>query len=451
MEARVAMKTPLAYARTRHVGIALSADRLVAFLSRRQIGAEAAQIWSRPLTPSPAADTGTNLGEALGALRNVTGGGTLHVALMPPLASFRRLDLTGVNEVEAKRIVQRDPSRFLFLPCRSGVAIDLWGNGWRRTSPFTLIAAPSSVLEALGAATRASGWSLGAVIPASLAWASPTEHRRSHDCVACLGTHIEVVLTARGTPTALRRIPCPPGALKPSHVLALLAERGITVQPDATVMLSSDEAMAVAAERAASFAGPIVLPERERRAVRQREQRGTRFRFVASVFLLALTAGLEFWDVARERASVAAERRRIQRPVIEAVAVRESVSVLNERLAAIRSLESSASYWSSWLASLAAKLPSDAFLVSLSAGGDSLRLEGAATRATPVFEALTGVPGVRSLRSDGPIRQEVRGGDATSEHFLIAALLDRSGMSNSGTDRAVPPNVPLGAAPGRAP
>ena len=429
------MSISFARARTPDVGIALSPNRLVAFLSPRHRGArgkDAPRFWAQPIVPSVDANGCGNLTEVLGALRAATGGTTLHVALMPPLAHFRRLDLAGLNEAEAVRVVGRDPLRFVALPGRPELAIALEGSGWRRMSAFALTAVSSPVLEELGAATRASGWSLGSVRPAPLAWAAAATRRHTHDCVACLPAHIEVVRSVKGTPVSFRRLPAVTAERTAEEVRALLVTRGIDIAPNARVMLSEDEAMAVAAEYAACATGPLALPGREQAEARLRARRGTIGRFAAAALLLALTAALELWDVQRERTNVAAARARIRHSLTDAVAVRESLSVARDRLAAIRSLESSAPRWSTWVAQLAERLPSDAFLVSLSASGDSVRLEGAATRAAPVFDALSGVPGVRAVRPDGPIRQEVRGGDAASEHFLISASLDRREIATAG-------------------
>ena len=418
--------------RSRDVGIALSANRLVAFLPPHRAsarGKETPRFWARPVAQSKDANRWGGLTEVLAELRAATGGARLHVALMPPLAHFRRLDLVGLNEGEAARIVGRDPSRFVALQGKPELAVVVEGSGWRRMSPFALSAIRSSTLEELGAAALAGGWSLGSVRPAPLAWAAAAARRRTHDSVACLASHVEVVRSAKGTPVSFRRLRVATDGRTAEGVRALLVERGIDIARDATVMLSEDEAMAAAAEYVVRATGPVALPERERADTRRRQRRGTVARFAAAGILLALTAALQLWDVQRERTNVAAARARIQRPLADALAVRESLSVANERLAAIRSLESSAPGWSTWVAQLAEKLPTDAFLVSLSAGGDSLRLEGAATRAAPVFDALSGVPGVRSVRPEGPIRQELRGGDAASEHFQIAASLDRREMA----------------------
>jgi Tfp pilus assembly protein PilN len=233
-------------------------------------------------------------------------------------------------------------------------------------------------------------------------------------------------------PLTYRRLRPPPGELTAAALRASLLERGLDVEPDATIMLSQDEAMAVAAEYASRGAGPLALPRRERMDARLRSRRNTSARLLTAAVLLVLSAALEMWDVKRERTNVDAARMRIQRSLSEALAVRESLSVVNERLGAVRSLDSNAPHWSTWVARLAERLPPDAFLVSLSGAGDSLRLEGAATRAAPVFDALSAVPGVRNVRPDGPIRQEVRGGDAASEHFLISASLDRREMAAAG-------------------
>lgn len=447
--------------RERRVGIALETNRLVARLPVGQRDANASfehTVWIRPLTPSAESvdESWTDLAEALVELRGVLGvkRGLLCVALMPPLSQLRRLDLTGMTESEARRVVSRDPARF--LPLRSKrLTVELEGTGWRRTTPFLLAAAPTATIEAIGGAARQAGWSLGDVVPAELAWAAAARregrtHRKAGELIVCLERHIAVVRVDRHGIISIRRTPAAHEDATPSAVRAQCAERGTAVSSDARVIASPDEAAALAAELAPLTPGPTFLPAEARTRVRQRVRRATTRRLAAVVLLLALAGALELFGLARERASIAGERTRIRRTVAQALVVRESVAVLSERLAAVRAVALDSPRWSTWLATLADALPSDAFLLSLNAEGDSLHLEGSATRAAPVFDALAAVRGIQGVRPEGPIRQEVRDGGATSEHFVLAALLARPDSQQREIIGGATPNAKAIAANGRA-
>jgi hypothetical protein len=449
------MRAPWRNAGEQSVGVALAADRLVARLPRRgraRGAADAGELWVHRLgTGSDTSEPWPDLAAALSELREALGGGRrrLSVALMPPLAQMRRVELAGLNEREATRIVSRDPSRFLLVGARP-VAVTCEGTKWRHTSPFTIMVVPQPVLEAVGGAARRSGWSLGGVVAAQRAWAAAAGAvHEPRDIILWLDTHLEILRVANGIAIALRRAAIPVGDVDPSALPALLAGRGIDVRADARVISSLDEAAALAASFAPRTSGSVLLPDAEREIVRHNRRRATIARVAAVAALAAATALLDLWGVARDRSQIAAERARITRSVGQALAVRESIAVRQERLEAVRAIGTGASRWSELLEDLAEGLPPDAFLVSLDAGGDSLRLEGASGRAAAVFDALTALPGVRSIRPEGAIRQEVRGGDAVSEHFVLAALLARAD-SSAATERPAP-NGHGGGAPGRQP
>jgi Tfp pilus assembly protein PilN len=134
---------------------------------------------------------------------------------------------------------------------------------------------------------------------------------------------------------------------------------------------------------------------------------------------------LQLWGSARERSMIAGERARLRASVAEALARREAVAGAAEGIATVRAAAESAPRWSALIASLAETLPEDAFLIALGGSGDSLRLEGIAPRAAPVFDAVARIEGLRSLRPDGPIRQERSTAGATSERFTLTASLER--------------------------
>jgi hypothetical protein len=189
---------------------------------------------------------------------------------------------------------------------------------------------------------------------------------------------------------------------------------------------SSDTPALVAARFATRAAGPSLSPEAERLVLQQRTRRLTLARFAAAALLLVAAAGAQLWGSSREHNRIMAERERIRETVDRALVTRDSLTEAMARLTTLRSSASSATRWSALIASLASELPDDAFLASLRGDGDTLRLEGSAARATGALSAVARVRGLRSVRPEGPIRQEISDDGSTSERFTLSAVLDRT-------------------------
>lgn len=447
--------------RTTRVGIALAADRLVAVLP----GDAPTAPWTRPLTPTgDPAVTWPDLADALGRLRETIGGapfrGVLHVALLPPLAQLRRVELPGLSSSEARQVLRREPSRYLPLADdASAVELEIEGEGWRRASPFTLFAAPRALIDGIHAAAEATGWRVAEIVPAESAWAAGAStllaraNGGGRALVVCFDDRVEVVRVKDDRVATIRRVPVETPDL-PSLALALAGNgdgegsrrTGVAVigdSPAAEELRAALGTPAVApraakgdgalqlspALLAARFApradGPALLPEAARLTVEHRGARATKLRFAAAAALLLAAAGLQLAGTGRERARIAAERDRLREPVARAMATRDSLEQVAGQLALLRSTAASAPRWSALIASLSSELPDDAYLISLRADNDTLHLEGSAARASGVFDALARVRGVRMVRPEGPIRQEVSADGVASEHFTVSAPLGR--------------------------
>ena len=408
------MRFARVFSRSRSIGVALDDTGLRAWLPAPG-PRNATRVWTRALARAPEAGEWTDLTDALRELRSLVGGhvGVIHLALMPPLGRVRLIELPGVSEKEAARVVRRDPSRF--FPVRAArLAVELQGSGWRRLSPFLVAAAPHYIVEQAAAAAAASGWSLGGIAPAQLAWAVLGQGAGPHSLVIRCADHIELLRIARGALIGARRVP--------------LSESASTAESSAQPKIIASESEA--AERAAALinrpAGPMLQSESARSAVRRTQRKRAILRSAVAAALLVGAAALELSGLRQERSRVAMERRRIHAAVAQSMAVRESIAVSTERLAALRGVGAASARWSELLATLAEQLPSDAYLVSLTAEGDSVHLEGAALRAAPVFDAVNAISSVRGVRPDGPIRQELRGAEG-SEHFVLSAFVRGSG------------------------
>jgi Tfp pilus assembly protein PilN len=400
-----------------HLGVALAADRLVAVLP----GSESGDPWRRALSPSPdpsvaSPDLATAFAELREALREASHGRTrravLHVALLPPLVHWRRIRLPGLRIDEVRQVLRREPSRYLPIAADPApLVIELEGTGWRERSPFTMVAAPRTLIEGICAAAQESGWEIAELVPAHAAWAASARSSRhvgrSTERTLLIAHHdrIDVVTSRGGCATEVRRLPAALRATVPDSPAAVQA-------PDA-----------LAARFAPRAGGPALLPESVRALGARRTRIAAITRLAAAAALVFAAGMIELWGSTRERAMIAGERARLRASVAEALATREAAAQATTRLAAVRSASESAPRWSALIASLAESLPDDAFLVALGASGDSLRLEGIAPRAAPVFDAVARIEGVRSLHPDGPIRQERSITGATNERFTLTASM----------------------------
>ena len=460
------IRRPL-FPRTLRVGIAIDRDRVIAAIP----GDDPVTPWGRPLTPPGDADaTCPDLAAALGELRarcvarregvarDELFRGELSVALLSPLGELRRVELPGLSLAEARQVLRREPSRYLARSADSAtLELEAEGEGWRRSSPFTVFAASRTLVAGIHAAAQASGWRMAGIVPAEDAWVAaasallPAKDGDEHALVLCRDDRVDVVRARNGRTLGVRRFPAAaPGVM--SLVLSALAHAGGGPRTSVAVVgdspLADELRLMLAAPRggapaavapnawcyspallAARFAmrapGPRLLPEGERAVLAHRTRRANVFRFTSAAALLVATALVQLWGLSRERGAIAAERARLHEPVTRALAVRDSLGQASDRLATIRSASTTAPRWAPLLVALSARLPDDAFLLSLRADRGSLRLEGEAARAEAVFDALRGMHGIAALRPGGPIRQQIAEDGSTSERFTISARVVR--------------------------
>ena len=417
------MRVDLSRLRPLSIGVALDEHRLLAVLPGK--GDPQNRLWTREL--EPAASNGapwSNLDEALCDLKSRIRPrrAQLHVALLPPLAQLRLVEMPGVNEAEAAVVVSRDPSRF-FANRDDSLVIELDGTGWRRRSPFMVTTASHAAIEAVDTAVRGAGFKLRGIVPAPLAWAASLPRSSSpRDLLVAIDTQLLLLRVRNQRIIFVRRLPNGELDASPALLRERMALDGIVPAGDATCLFSLDDAMACAASSVTRVSGPILLPDPLRACVRQREQWAVRARLAAAVLLLIGAGALALAGLQRERSEVAVERSRLKAAAARSLLVRDSIALLRERLALLRDMETTSHEWSSLMSSIADALPREAFLNSLSATGDSLRLEGSSERAAPVFDALASVAGIGTVHPTAPIRQELRG-STLDEHFALSALI----------------------------
>jgi len=397
------------------VGIALAPDR-VATIS-----------WSRPLSPRvPGAAEWDDLRLGLIELKEQLGleRPRAFVALLPPLAQARVVELPRLTVAEYTRVLSRDAARY-FVTGRdpqlaAGQPLE------SRGSPVRVLAAtaPRDLIDAVVTALEASGWRVESIVPAAAAWlaaagAAAGAGRGRRDRVAIVvpaGDAIEVLHVEAGRLASLRRIPGSSGSA--DDVTAALTDLGSTVQrlsdPTASAAVGVWDAI-----------GPQLLPER---CLVERRHRATRLGVrlsAAALVLVVAAAGLDWWGARRDLATVAARRASIRGDVAVALARQDTVDALLARHAGLARADREAQRWSEVLADFSQYLPRDAYLAAFRGRGDSVGLEGVAQRAAAVFAALQRAPHVAGVRADAPIRQEasLRPGALPVERFAVTARL----------------------------
>ena len=398
---------------SRTIGIALAADRI------------ATVTWSRPLGPrTSGAGEWEDLRAALVELREslaLRAPPRAAIALLPPLAQARLLELPPLRPAEYRRILSRDAARYFPTGDVAQVAAGepLGDRRPRRSPPRVLAAAAASdVIETLVRTVEAAGWQLGTIVPAEVAWLEQLRGEVTA-LVVPAATLVTVLRVDGGVPVALRRVRRPLHEA-PRVVREVIAE----LERDGAAVQVLDDALSAAAAGAVSAPGPELLPDRVVVERRRRVNRRVLQLSAAALALLLAAAGLDLWGARRELAAITSRRAAIREEVAAALARQDTLESLVARHAALERAAGSAVRWSEVLADFADYLPRDAHLIAFRGRADSVGLEGIARRAAGVFEALRRAPRVAGVRADAPIRQEApQSGGPPVERFAVAARL----------------------------
>lgn len=429
----------------RDVGIALAERRVSAWLPNDGAG----ERWERSLPP-PDLENGRwpELESALVELaERIDGAPRLCVALLPPLAQVRCIPLPRMRATELLHLLRRDLSRY--FPVAGDMVVGAERPPGAAPLPVLATIAHSPLLAALHAAADGAGAELERVVPAHAAWRSaalatwPALRAGPSVLLVSHGDLLELLHLANGWPSAYRRLPATTSAERVRELLtdangafppvafvgdaaaaAALAASGVSLLAGAPADWAGGAAD-VAARHAPFARAPELVPEDVRKSRATAERRWVARLGAASLACLALAGALELWGTRREAAALEHRRAAIRVSVEQAVAVRDSATVVVDRLAALQSLQETAPRWSALVTMLAARLPDDAYLLSLRAEGDSASLDGIAGSAADVVSALRSAPEVASVRADAPIRQELGAGGALVERFALTVRLAR--------------------------
>jgi hypothetical protein len=484
--------TPAAGDRTVRVGVALSATELCASDGRLRgdrIGAHGFRM------PLDAMNGDTNGGVAtwpslttalreLGAALGVAGG-TLDVALSPPLAEVRVIELPPLGEAELQRLLARNAGRY-FVAARGAQVVGTSVPARRKRGapvPVVAAAAPLRLIVAIREAARDAGWTVEIVAPAETAWAGaatviwPALARRDGHVLVTHDERTDLLQLENGRLAGVRRfragaadaaavaealIP-PAGAAQPrSSVVAFgrtaprdelaraLSALGVAVTPppaEWAERAASPER--IAALHAGAEDGPVLRTVADQETRREHARRATMIVVATAAALFVLAAGIELWGVKRQLADVQAQRAALKPQLATTLVGRMSVDGAWSRLSELTAAERDAPRWSVVLARLSEHLVSDAYLTGFRGRGDSVVIDGLADRAALVFNAIERTPGLSGVRAAAPVRREAPadGGDPMERFTLAARVGDRRTPAADAPPRTSP--APLPPAPPR--
>jgi hypothetical protein len=365
---------------------------------------------------------------------------TLDIVLLPELYQLRRIALPPLSPAERRAVLERTVGRY--LPAHGP-----WAFGAQPATEGIVIAAASrDDVIAIERAVSGAGFRLGSVRPAIFAWLAAARPAR----YVMIGTpaRIELVDAPGGRIGAVRRLPrtladpgtvrelVPEGVPDEAGPVSLIAHERDARMIDAALVghvALRDVTRGLAPEAlAAAFAtragGPEIVTA-DTHARRERTvRRVTRGLAAIAAGLVVLAGAAGWWGQWREVRALRGARAAQAAEVVAALALRERVTHLHDRLAVLDPDPERERAWTRVLADVADHLPPGAFLTAFRAAGDSVSLEGYARESGAVLDALREAPAVAALRATAPIRREAGAGDATVDRFVLGVRLVGAGQ-----------------------
>jgi hypothetical protein len=392
----------------------------------------------------------------------------VRVALIPPLCDVRLITLPPLRPEETDVVLRRDAGRHFLGSGRPLIVAGerFGGRGAPQAAPVFAAAASRALVEALQRAVEARGWELERIVPAHGAWlhalenaaaggapAAGSEAAAAHRAViATDGATAYVLRTVSGTPDSIRRVPSDDAAA----VLDALGTEGgrvlLLAEPETRAVLTQglaqtgwsllpageDTSARIAAARHAGEALPELVPTPLASARRERSRRSTVRMIAASIVTVAAAAVVHLLGTVREYRAVQHERAELRGSVAPALAARDSLDRINERLEELRAMGRASARWTFSLVEVSVLLPSETHLVSLRAAGDTAVIEAEGGRAGDALAALRTATTLRDVRIEGTIQREIEDGTASGERFTLSALLAPRSKSPEAPPKAPP-------------
>jgi hypothetical protein len=431
-----------------HIGVSVSATSVCAAI--RHPGDPRIRAWRTSLAPlNGDGSAWPGLTEALRALARDAGisNGRLSVALMPPLAEARGIDLPPLREFEMHQLLVRGAGKY-FVGARGAQVVGAVRTRRAGEKATTVAAAASArLVSAIHEAARAAGWTVDGVIPAEAAWSAAAaawlaRGKGSAQLLVAHSDRTDLLQVEGSTLVGIRRFR---GGASDAAIIAEttgrgavhvgvvgnpdarrelahgLSSRGVNVDtPSGPVPELSEQPDLLAAAFATPDAEPALVTDamRAERAIAQRRFI-TRLAVAAGVLLVA-AAALELWGAKRELASIDAQRAELGSQIAATIVGRTTVENAFRQLAALSEAERTSARWSAVLAQVSDRLPPEAYLTGFRGRGDTVTVDGLADRASRVFNAVEKIPTLSGVRATAPVRIETMEDGSTLERFTIA-------------------------------
>jgi hypothetical protein len=365
----------------------------------------------------------------------------LAVALLAPLVQFRRIELPPLPDDEVEGVLRRDAARY--FP----------GGAHRRvvaTSPraggeghVRAVAASAQFLEALVEAAEAADFRVHGITAGWHALAAGLADAGGRIAVA-RGGQFQAISVEQGVPTELRRAPLDASGawrrLVDASGVTLVGD-GSDLEPvrnaltDAGVEVRTPAAGSGAAALAARHAvtAPLrLIPDRLREARTERDRRrGARLLGAAAV-LVVVAVGVHWIGLRQDLERVRAERAAIAEEVAPLLAMRDSLTALNEDVRAVREVSSRSYDWATGISELALLLPRETYLTSLYGTEGDLEFEAAGERAGAAIDALRAARSLGNVRLEGLVERELEDGETVVERFRLGARVRLRDLAGGG-------------------
>ncbi len=398
---------------------ALSPGELTVVVGRGGPGAtRPGEVRRRPLGAGPGAEGWPELAGALEELRaelalEADRRPELHLALLPPLARARVVELPAADREALRTLAHREADRH-FLSVPADRLADAWPMERSRHGPLpcVLACADAETVRAAVAALEEAGFRPGLAGPS--AWTA-AEGAVALDGELAGGS---VLLRLRDDESDIE-LALEDGRLAGVRPRAAGADDGRD-EPGTTRRTVDDahplaglDAPGIAAFGAlvAPEAGPSLLPPEARAGWRRRRRARAGLLAAAAALLLAAAGWTHLWGLDRELAAVEGRRAAVAEEVEETRAARDAALRLADLLEGVAAAPRPGPAWSRVVAEVGRRLPASSYLRVLDAGGDGdVRLAGNARspsalvprlEASPLFADVTLASVTRSSRADG--------------------------------------------------
>jgi hypothetical protein len=408
---------------------------------------------------------------ALRALATDAGvsGGSLRIALMPPLAEVQFVHTPPLADEPLRQLLTRNAAKY-FVHARGAQVIGIEPRLRSRraeakrensadAAPRLAVTAASRLLQTLHDSSRAAGWQVEVIVPAVAAWSAAIQQVRERNANAntllvAHDTHTDLLRIEGEQLIALRRLRA--GAVDSAEIEkehatfggALLVvgtaeprsalERALTARglPARVPALNDRELVAAPDALAAAYvhadATPILMTD-AMRAVNARALRSLSTRiFVGAAALVLIGGALQLWDTRRELEAVRAEREALRPKLAATLVGRTTVETAFRQLAVLVAAERDAAAWSTVIGGVSDQLPAEAHLTGFRGRADTVGIDGLAMFAARVFDSIEQVPQLSRVHASAPVRRETTPEGEAFERFQITALLKRAPVDSSG-------------------